>query len=295
MVSRDSPAAEVEITAELVRTLLQEQHSDLAGDDLTFLAEGWDNVQFRLGNDLIVRLPRRKLAVRLIEHEQRWLPELVERLPLPIPCPVRIGRPGATFSWPWSIVPWVQGRDAISAPVGDTRRTGELLGVFLRALHQPAPDDAPHNPHRGVPIEDRADRDGPVLERLITGGIAPDAVMTIWDEARAAPAFAGPPVWLHGDAHAGNMVVRDGLIVSMIDWGDITSGDPASDLVGLWMVLDPAGRAVARAELGYDDPTWTRARGWAVLMGAMLLANSDDRPQYRRLGQHTIAEVLASS
>lgn len=292
---RDAPAAEVEISTVLVRALLANQHPDLAHLEIGFLAEGWDNSQFRLGDHLIVRLPRRRLAVQLIEHEQRWLPRLAPVLPLPIPQPIRVGLPSELFPWPWSVVEWVPGLDAISARVSDTRTAGETLGGFFAALHQPAPTDAPVNRFRGVPLADRAKRDGNVFAALLEDQLIPEAAIDIWHRGLTAAPYEGPPLWLHGDAHAGNMLVCDGRLVSLIDWGDITSGDPASDLIGFWMVLDDRGRAAARSALHHDDDTWIRARGWAVAFAAMLLTNSADRPQYFELARRTIDEVLTSA
>jgi aminoglycoside phosphotransferase (APT) family kinase protein len=295
MTTRDSPAAEIEISSALVRSLLTDQHPDLAELELQFLAEGWDNSQFRLGQELIVRLPRRKLAVRLIEHEQAWLPRIGPTLPLPIPVPVRFGRPSALFPWPWSIVGWIAGSDAMSASVSDTTAEGIRLGRFFAALHTPAPASAPENRFRGVPLAERAERDGQALQSLRNQGHVPDDALTIWKEALHTPPYDGPPLWLHGDPHAGNVVIDHGQIVSVIDWGDITSGDPASDLVGCWMMLDKAGRDATRSVLPHDDDTWKRAQGWAVSIAAMVLNNSADRPHYLDLGHRTLSEVISSA
>jgi aminoglycoside phosphotransferase (APT) family kinase protein len=278
-----------------VRSLLVSQHPDLAHLQVRFLADGWDNTQFRLGKDLIVRLPRRQLAAELIEHEQTWLPQIAPSLPLPIPVPLRIGSQSDLFPWPWSVVRWIAGTDAISAHVTDTEAEGVRLGRFFAALHTPAPANAPENRFRGIPLAQRADRDGAALQSLRGQGLLPEAAMEIWKQALTAQPHRGPSLWLHGDPHAGNMVVDGGRITSVIDWGDITSGDPASDLVGCWMVLDHAGRDAARSVLPHDDDTWTRASGWAVSFAAMLLTNSADRPGYFALGQRTIAEVISSA
>ncbi|MFW2381995.1 MAG: aminoglycoside phosphotransferase family protein [Acidimicrobiales bacterium] len=294
MTVRDSPAAEVDISPELVRSLLAAQHPDLAHLEITFLAQGWDNCQFRLGDRLIARLPRRKLAVRLIEHEQVWLPHLAPLLPLPIPAPVRLGSPSELFPWPWSIVPWLQGRDALRSAVLDTRATGEQLGQFFNALHRPAPADAPENLHRGIPLDHRAERDEAALVALTNQGVVPPMAIDVWRVALGSPPHDGPPLWLHGDPHAGNMIVQDGALVSIIDWGDITSGDPASDLIGFWMLLDEPGRQAGRAALDHGEDTWIRAKGWAVVFAGMLLTNSADRPDYYDLGLRTIEEVIRS-
>jgi aminoglycoside phosphotransferase (APT) family kinase protein len=157
------PAAEVDTPSGLVRRLLAEQHPDLAGLTLEPAAHGWDNVTYRLGDELAVRLPRRALGADLIGHEQRWLPALAPPLPLPVPVPVRLGRPGCGYPWAWSVVPWLPGRPAAVAPPADPLAAAVTLGEFLGALHTPAPADAPVNPYRGVPLETR---DGTVRERL---------------------------------------------------------------------------------------------------------------------------------
>ena len=144
------PPSEVRIDSSLVRALLREQHPDLTSLDLVDIGEGWDNGVFRLGPDLAVRLPRRAAAARLIEHEQRWLPQLATRLPVPVPVPIRVGRSGCGFPWHWSVVPWLPGQSALAAP-SDLGSIAVSLGEFLRAVHQPAPQDAPQNPWRGIP------------------------------------------------------------------------------------------------------------------------------------------------
>jgi hypothetical protein len=139
------PAAEIEITVDLVHALVAEQHPDLADLDLSLVANGWDNAIFRLGSTLAVRVPRRRAGADLVEHEHRWLPGMAERLPIPIAAPVRLGRPSSTYPWSWSICPWFDGEVAadvaLSEPVADARR----LGAFVAALHQPAPPEAPVN------------------------------------------------------------------------------------------------------------------------------------------------------
>jgi len=149
------PEAEIAIDTALVRALVAEQHPDLALAPLVDVGEGWDNRLFRLGSDLVVRLPRRAASAELIDHELRWLPQLAPRLPLAVPAIQRAGRPGAGFPWNWSIASWVPGDPALHVPPRDLRATAAALGAFLRALHQSAPQDAPRNPWRGVPLADR--------------------------------------------------------------------------------------------------------------------------------------------
>jgi aminoglycoside phosphotransferase (APT) family kinase protein len=290
------PPAEISIEPALVRALLAEQHPDISRLPLIDLGSGWDNRLYRVGEHLVVRLPRRAAAAALIEHEQRWLPELAPRLPLPIPVPLRIGRPGCGFPWSWSVVPWLAGENAAIVPPDDLERAAVDLGAFVRAMHQPAPAEAPGNPVRGVPlayrtraVHDRATQ----LDGVVDGA----AVRALWDGAVRTPAWPGPPLWIHGDFHPGNLLVAAGHLSAVIDFGDLTAGDPATDLSIAWMLLPSAMRAHFRASARgsndrIDDDTWMRARGWALALGLAYLASSRDNDMMGMLGRTTIAAAL---
>jgi aminoglycoside phosphotransferase (APT) family kinase protein len=286
------PAAEVEVSAELVRRLLAGQHPDLAGLDLAVLANGWDNFVCTVGAQFLARLPRRAQAAELVAHEQRWLPVLAPRLPLPIPAPVRVGHPAYGFPWNWSVVPYLPGRVAALAPPDDPAAAAVALGDFLAALHVPAPADAPVNPFRGGPLAARADR---VTEHLglMPGGTDVDAARAVWDSAIEADAWAGPPAWVHGDLHPANILVDAGSISAVIDFGDLTSGDPATDLSVAWMLLRSRERDSFRQAYGKaDDDTWARARGWALSLALVFLTFSADNPLMAGIGERTLREVL---
>lgn len=291
------PAAELKLDAALVRSLLEEQHPDLAALPITLLANGWDNVLFRVGDELLARLPRRSQAVPLVEHELRWLPDLAPRLPLPIPAPVRAGRPSEGYPWPWTIVPWFDGATALDEPPTDRRAAAEALGAFLAALHEPAPPGAPANPYRGVPLTDRQALFETHLAALAAAVDAP-RIEHLWAELASAPPAEGPALWVHGDVHPGNLVVRDGRLAAVIDLGDLCAGDRASDLVVAWMLFEGDDRAAFRTAAGarrpIDDATWRRARAWAIAVGLAISASSADNPSYARLGARTIEAALAS-
>jgi aminoglycoside phosphotransferase (APT) family kinase protein len=291
------PPAEIEIGPSLVRALLNSQHPDLADLPLLEVGSGWDNHLYRLGDGLAARLPRRAVAAALIEHEQRWLPQLARGLPLPVPVPVRIGRPGCGYPWSWSVVPWLIGQSAVTAPPRDAAAAARELGTFLRALHQPAPQEAPRNPMRGVPLSQRWDMVHNAVRRL--GGIVDRAaVMAAWERAVRTPAWGRPPVWIHGDLHPGNLLVRDGRLSAVIDFGDLTAGDPATDLSIAWMLLPPAARPIFRASVRasgelIDDHTWERARGWAMTLGLAYLAGSEDNEAMAVVGRATIDAAIS--
>jgi aminoglycoside phosphotransferase (APT) family kinase protein len=291
----DTPQADIRVDEPLVRRLLREQHPDLASLDLALVANGWDNVLYRLGPELVVRLPRRTVAAQLIEHEQRWLPSIVARVSVPVPAPVRIGTPSDRFPWHWSISPWLDGELASSTPFESHGSLAAELATFVAQLHTPAPADAPVNPVRGVPL---ASRDRAIRERLASG-LIPRAqdVAELWDAAVATQRWTSPPVWLHGDLHPANILVRGGRLAAVIDFGDLTGGDPATDLATAWLTFDTADRASFRDALDqgnsdYGDATWTRARGWAIALGTAFLTNSADNPAMNAIGTHALEQAL---
>lgn len=288
------PPAEITIDESTVRALLWEQHRDLAHLPLVRTDEGWDNVLFRLGDDLAVRVPRRTAAVSLIENEQRWLPVLSPRLPLPIPVPRRVGGPGCGLPWPWSITSWLPGQSALLAPPRDLRATAVTLAEFLRGLHQPAPEDAPHNPWRGVPLAARTSSLREHLDQL-KDLVNRDAVLQLWEESLATPSWTGPPLWIHGDLHPGNLLVCDGCLSAVIDFGDLTAGDPATDLSVMWMLFPSALHSTfveAVQSDSIDHSTFRRARGWALALGLAYLASSGDDTALGSLGLATVRAVV---
>ena len=289
------PAAEWEVDESLVRILLTEQFPDLADRPVEPLAFGWDNVIFRLGDDLVVRLPRRAVAVPLITNEQRWLGGLAERLPLPVPVPVRCGVPSASFPMPWSIVPWFPGELASDVRLSDGVREAQRLAGFLGALHVAAPDDAPVNAVRGGDVRDASPRVAANLELLDLGAERADAVVDRFGRWSDVAPHPGPPLWVHGDLHAANVVVDRGGIAAVIDFGDVTSGDPAVDLAIGWMLFDEAERDVFRRYLTHvDDACWSRGRAWALRFAVTYLANSSDNARIERLGRRLLATMLAA-
>lgn len=293
----DIPRAEVDITPGLVRRLLGDQHPDLAGLPLTPVANGWDNTVLRLGDALAVRLPRRERAAALARNEQRRLGEIAARLDTPVPAPVRVGAPGRGYPWHWSVVPWFEGRTAAEVPVAERGVLAAPLADFTVRLHAPAPADAPANPFRGVPLAARAEGFHRRLEaspRLHRRG----RLAGLWDVLAAAPAWPGPPLWLHGDLHPANLLVspQGRGLAAVIDFGDLTAGDPATDLAVAWMLFGPADRAAFRARVdaaGAVDPhVWDRARAWALLFGVLLAAHSDDAPVLAAIGAHTLDQAV---
>ncbi|MFP3712478.1 phosphotransferase [Puerhibacterium sp. TATVAM-FAB25] len=315
--------ADLDVTVGLGRALLAEQHPDLLErGGLSVAAHGWDNVMLRLGEHLALRLPRRAAAAHLVEHEQRALPALAARLAptgVAVPAPVRVGRPSAAlgYPWAWSVVPWLDGVAAEATPVAARTAWAPALGAFLAALHVPdGAAGAPANPFRGVALAERPEARDPhrLAERLAAVPARWRAgALRAWRTALAAPPHAGPPVWLHGDPHPANLVVAPGgrgtaggapdRLVAAVDFGDVTAGDPASDLGGLWLAFDAAGRARCRAVVdaradggrGWDAATWARAGGWAALYAASMVAHPDEHPRLVPIGEHALRELAAEA
>lgn len=277
------PAHDVEVTPGLARALLADQHPDLADLPLAVAENGWDNVTLRLGEGLALRMPRRAAAAPLILVEQTWLPVVAKALPLPTPVPVRTGAPALGYPYRWSVAPWLDGAPSDLAPPGP--QEGERLARFLLALHQPAPADAPANPYRGsVPLAERAtafERWLEIAERRL--GALPLVLRQAWEAALAQPVDS-PRTWFHGDLHGRNVLVKDGRLAAVIDWGDMAAGDAACDLAAIWMLL-PQRQARERAIAAYpaSAATWARARGWAALMASCLLA-VDNNPRMPAMG-----------
>lgn len=270
----DSPR----IDAALVRRLLAAQFPHWSDMEIRpVAAPGMDNMTYRLGEGLSVRLPRFERWVGQVDREQYWLPRLAPRLPVAVSQPLARGEPGAGYPFPWSVYRWLDGElfdaDRPSDPLGFAR---DLAG-FIAALWEIDPSGGPgpqwSNAYRGAridaPVDSVAAKER-VLPKLaaLRGLTDTDALLAVWDDALAAPAWDAPPRWLHGDLFPGNLLTVDGRLSAVIDFGTLAVGDPACDVVSAWMFGNARARALMRAELAVDDATWARARGWA-LAGAL--------------------------
>jgi len=287
------PEAEVLVDTETVRALLKTQHPDLADLPLSEVATGWDNVTFRLGEAMAVRLPRRVASAAMLEREQHWLPTIANCLSVPVSTPLRIGKPGTQYPFSWSIVPWLSGETADLAPLRADQ--AKPLARFLRALHVAAPADAPRNPTRGVPLQQRAAAVEERMQRLAQKtALMSSNVTKVWESALQAPP-AEMATWIHGDLHPQNVLVQKGELAAVIDWADIAAGDSATDLACIWMLLPTvAARESAIAEYGsVPIATWSRALGWAVNLGSLLLeTGSVNSPWHAKIGELTLRRIV---
>jgi aminoglycoside phosphotransferase (APT) family kinase protein len=261
------------IDAALTRRLIDTQFPEWSGLPLErFEPAGSDHVIYRLGRDLAVRLPRHAGAIGQAAKEARWLPLLAPHLPLAIPEPVAIGEPDFDYPWPWSVSRWLEGEPATVEALSTSREAAVTLAEFLKALQRFAPDHLPSpgtDAGEQLSTEPLAARDRATREAITAvDGVFDAAAMTkLWDAALDAPAWQRPPTWFHGDFHTGNLLMVEGRLSAVIDFGGLGLGDPACDLTIAFTLMTAETRSVFRDALGVDDATWTRGRGWALATG----------------------------
>ena len=267
---------EVDIDVALVRRLVETQFPQWADLPIApVLPMGTDNALFRVGDEMVARLPRREQATAALEKEREWLRQLAPALPVPIPLPLGDGEPAEGYPFPWSIYRWIEGEPATLANIDDAERFASDLAEFVAALEAidasggPVPGE--HNFFRGVALRER-DAAARAAISALGSSIDGDAAIAAWDAALAAPEWARAPVWIHGDLDVRNLLVANGRLSGVIDFGGLGVGDPACDVMVVWKVLTPQTRAVFRAVLGVDDATWARSRGWALSQAVIALS-----------------------
>jgi aminoglycoside phosphotransferase (APT) family kinase protein len=254
-------ADEVDVDVSLVGRLLAAQFPQWADLSIEPVhSAGTDNAIYRVGSDMAVRLPRIEGATGQVDNEHRWLPRLAPHLPLAIPVPLAKGTPGEGYPWHWSVYRWLEGETAIIERIADPGQAARDLAQFVVALQRIDPAGGPppgtHNSFRGVPLSTRDDDTRAAIasldDMLDTG-----AVTAAWDAALQAPAWHGPPDWIHGDLSPLNLLVERGRLSAVIDFGCLGVGDPACDLQVAWNLFSAQTRDVFRAALPVDDATWT--------------------------------------
>ncbi len=290
-------ADEIETDVALVRRLLEGQFPQWTDLPISQVASyGTDHDIYRLGDRLAARLPRIGWATKQAAKEALWLPKLAPHLPLALPVQLATGHPAYGYPFDWSVYEWLPGENA-SGTIGDLDQAAVDLAAFVRALRQVDTTDAhPRPPHgRGGPL---AEGDDQVRRSIAQLGdrIAGDAASRSWEESLNAPVWDGPEVWVHGDLLPGNLLVVDGRLSAVIDWGGLNVGDPACDLQPAWNVFAGDSRERFRAELEVDDASWLRGRGWALYQAVSALPYYwDTNPGMIRQASHALAQVLADS
>lgn len=290
-------ANRIALNARQVHQLVAAQFPQWANHPVRPVADnGWDNYTFRLGDNMSVRLPSAESYVLQVEKEQRWLPRLFRFLPLPIPRPLAVGEPASEYPWHWSIYTWLDGETAAPERIDNPSQFAVSLGQFLVALQQidatDGPPPGPHNFYRGgrLTVYDRESRHA--IE-VLKGKIDTDAATAAWEAALQAP-WGGSPVWVHGDVSAGNLLVKNGNLSAVIDFGCSGVGDPACDLTIAWTLLFGDSREAFLTTLPADGAVRARGRGWALWKGLIVLARYiNSNPVEAEKSRHVIEEVLA--
>ncbi|SDD81648.1 aminoglycoside phosphotransferase family protein [Auraticoccus monumenti] len=275
------PPERVVVGAEEARRLVAAQFPRWADLPVAPVPDGgWDNCTFRLGGEMLLRLPSAAPYARAVEKEHRWLPVLAPRLPLPVPVPLARGRPTADFPHPWSVYRWLEGVPATARRVVDPVRFAVDLADFLLALQRVDPAGGPqpglHSWYRGAPVRTYDGETRRAIEAL-EGRVDVELAGEIWETALAAR-WEGGDVWFHGDVAEGNLLLRDGRLAAVIDFGTCGVGDPACDLAAAWTLLTAEGRIAFRERLQVDGSAWARGRGWALWKTLTTVAGAVHEP-----------------
>ena len=276
---------EVETDKILIERLVTAQFPEWANLPIQPVpSAGTDNALYRLGQSMVVRLPRISAATRQVDLEHEWLPRLAPHLPLSIPCPLVKGSPGEGYPWHWSVYRWLEGNDAVAEGVNDLAQAATDLANFIRALQKVDPVGGPpsgRGPRLGLRDEGTRRAIAALRESLDT-----ESVTAAWEKSLQTSEWEAPPVWTHGDLLPTNLLIERGRITAVIDFGGVGVGDPACDLVPAWSVLSGATRLLFRSLLAVDDSTWVRGRGWALSQALMIV------PYYQKTNPALVSVAL---
>lgn len=288
--------AQQPVDEDLVRRLVAGQFPRWAGPAVRrFPSGGTVNAMYRLGDDLVVRLPLIAGGAADVLMEREWLPRLAPRLPVAVPEVLGAGEPAEGYPWPWSVYRWLPGGNPDAGTLSDPALLAGDLAGFVAAMRSVTVPGAP-TAHRGGPVggldaETRAATEE--LRGIPEEGVDCDAVTAVWEDALRAPAWDGPPVWLHADLMPGNLLVDGGRLTGVIDFGCAGAGDPACDLFPAWNLLPSDARKAFREALDVDEAAWRRGRGRTLSQALIAL------PYYRRTNpamarnaRHVIRAVL---
>ncbi|MGH9213881.1 MAG: aminoglycoside phosphotransferase family protein [Acidimicrobiales bacterium] len=282
---------EVDIDAELVERLIAAQFPEMADLPITEVrSTGTVNAIYRLGDHLCARLPRLAEWAGSLQHELTWLPKLTPHLSLRIPEPVATGHPTSRYPFTWAIYRWIDGQPYQDDLVHDERQAADHLAQFVAELRRVDPAGAPRGGRRPLSQLDAMTR---MAIESSSDVIDSDAATAVWERALRAPAWNGAPVWIHTDLLRPNLLVDNGRLWAVIDFGGVGVGDPAADLIAAWSVFNRTGRETYRNALAVDDDTWNRARGYALAQAAMIIPYyGETNPTFVMLATRTVEEIL---
>lgn len=290
----------------LVRRLVSARFPPWAGLPVERIASGGTvNAMFRLGDDMVVRLPLGSGGAGDVTLEREWLPRLAPLLPTAVPEVLGAGEPAEGYPWPWSVYRWRDGRNPEAGALDEPELLAADLAAFVTAMRnvtlpdvRSEPGSPPPPAHRGGPLATLDTETRAAIEELRgipEEAVDCDAVTAVWEDALRAPAWDGPPVWLHADLMPGNLLVDGGRLTSVIDFGCMGVGDPACDLFPAWNLLPPTAREVFREALAVDDATWTRGRARTLSQALIALPYyRTTNPSMAGNARHVIGAVLAA-
>jgi len=268
----------LDINVNLVKQLVSSQFPDWSDLPITEVhPNGWDNRTFRLGGKMSVRLPSAERYSLQVDKEQKWLPILSQKLPLPVPIPLAKGEPNHKYPYNWSIYEWIDGDTATPKRIDDMSKFATALGGFLIALRRinTSGGPGPGPGHRGGDLNVYNDQTQQAIQILRSkSNLDTKLLVEVWDAAVASK-WVNPPVWIHGDVSSGNILVKDGEIAAVIDFGSAAIGDPACDLSIAWTMFDKDSRDAFRISMDLDDDTWARGKGWTLWKSLILLSGID--------------------
>ncbi len=283
---------EVETGPRLVKRLLAAQFPQWAQLPLEAVhSAGTVNAIYRLGADMAVRVPRVEEWARDLDAEVAWLPTLAPILPLAVPAPLGIGSPAADYPFRWAIYRWLPGEPWATERVADPHEAAAALAGFVEALHQVGIAGAPAS-RRGAPLQTQ---DVPTRKAIqdLAGTIPTDSVTAVWEASRRTPAWDRPVVWIHGDLLPPNLLLEDGRLRAVIDFGLAGVGDPAADMIPAWAVFDADERNVFRSGVHVDDATWARGRGWALSIALQIIPYyAETNPVLVEIAGRMVREIL---
>ncbi|UNO43548.1 aminoglycoside phosphotransferase family protein [Streptomyces sp. MST-110588] len=287
------------IDEDLVRRLVAGQFPQWAGMAVRRLASGGTvNAMYRLGEEMVVRLPLVDGGAEDVSREQEWLPRLGPRLSTAVPEVLGAGKPVEGHPWPWSVYRWLAGENPEAGALSEPVLLAKDLAEFVAAMRSITLPGAPAA-HRGGPLASLDAETRAAIEELRgipQEGVDCDAVTAVWEDALRAPDWDGPPVWLHADLMPGNLLVEDGRLTSVIDFGCMGVGDPACDLFPAWNLLSADARQVFREALDVDDATWMRGRGRTLSQALIALPYyRETNPAMACNARYVIRAVLAGS
>nr|WP_207802303.1 aminoglycoside phosphotransferase family protein [Paenibacillus xerothermodurans] len=286
----------MDINVSLVSRLITEQFPQWAQLPIKPVdLSGWDNRTFRLGNEMSVRLPSGEGYAAQVEKEQRWLPQLASHLRFPIPTPLAKGAPSEQYPWHWSVYRWIDGENASINTIENLNDFAKQLSKFLRDLQKidiGGPSPGLHNFYRGGPVSIYDEQTRTAIS-IVGNQIDKDAATAVWEES-IKTTWNRPPVWVHGDVHPTNLLVKKGRLSAVIDFGCSAVGDPACDLTIAWTFFSGESREIFRAGLMIDEDTWSRARGWALWKALITIADhTNPNPSKIEEARRTLNEVLS--